>query len=574
MKIPADAIERSTLYQELVRQCSATRQNRFNLYNTLRNYYMFGSQDNRGAPYNKIGSTIETLASFIYAPDSTKFSLKLGTLATQDDVHKAVPLASEVTEQWRLSKAHVLLDLGLRWAFAFGCMLMKVQWMKKHVRCYLVEPHQFGVLREDIIDLRDQEAFTHHYTITKSQLLSQLEGHPKKQEVEKKAGAGPGESSVPGSFGEGLNRLLVGGPVTGIAGSLATGTGMISIEGGMGSAGRGPAYDWTPKIEVELIDMCDLYVWDDDIEEYRLVTQCAPGVTIYDRAASDVAHVKGEPPFGVIRCGYNCYDYFWGESFVAKLAWLQDWRSRRIMEVNKILSRQADPPVFFSGMGGISEEKAATFRAAGGLFSTAVPNAKAEFLPPTLPPDLFVEINYIDKWFEDQAGLGHILQGQGESGVRSRGQADLMARLGSSRPKDRATAVEESAEAIARLILLSTQEHSEQRFQVAIDGKPLTFTAEEFTKDYEVKVDGHSSSPIFMEDIKHTAITLFEARAIDRATLLEMFDPPNLQELKARLVKIEAQEAQQREMQAESGDKPQHGNIARIGGAKHGGGKQ
>ena len=189
-------------------------------------------------------------------------------------------------------------------------------------------------------------------------------------------------------------------------------------------------------------------------------------------------------------------------------------------------------------------------------------------MPPTIPADIFTELNQIDKWFEDQAGLGHILQGQGESGVRSKGQADLMARLGSSRPKDRATAVEESAECIARLILLTVQDHSEQRFQIVTDDGPLTFTAEQFTKDYEVKVDGHSSSPIFMEDIKHTAITLFEAHAIDRETLLDMFDPPNLQELKARLRKIEQMEAQQREMQAASGQQPQQhrGKVAKLGG--------
>jgi hypothetical protein len=574
MKIPKDPIERGQCYQELVRQCASTRVNRFNLYQTLRSYFYFGSQDNRGSPYNKIGSTIETLASFIYSPDSTKFSLKLGTLATQDDVHKAVVLAQELTEQWRLARAHILMDLGLRWALTFGCMLMKVQWMKKHVRAYLVEPHQFGVLREDIMDLRDQEAFTHHYVITKSQLLSQLDGHPKRTEVSERAGQGAGDHQIPGNFAEGLSRLLVGGPVVGIQGSQSQGTGMSSIEGGFGAAGRGPGYDWAPRVDVELIDMCDLYAWDDEVEEYRLITQCAPGITLYDRPASDVSHVKGEPPFGVIRAGYNAYDYFWGESFVSKLTWLQDWRSRRIMEVNKLLSRQADPPVLFTGMGGISEEKAATFRAAGGLFSTPNPQVKAEFLPPTLPPDIFVELNQIDRWFEDQAGLGHILQGQGEAGVRSKGQADLMARLGSSRPKDRATAVEESAETIARLILLSVQDHSEQRFQVALPGaKPLTFTAEEFTKDYEVKVDGHSSSPIFMEDIKHTAITLFEARAIDRATLLDLFDPPNLQELKSRLVKMEEKEAaaQQAQAAAQAGGQHPGGNVTRLGGAKHGG---
>ena len=48
--------------------------------------------------------------------------------------------------------------------------------------------------------------------------------------------------------------------------------------------------------------------------------------------------------------------------------------------------------------------------------------------------------------FDDQAGIGHILQGRGEPGVRSKGQADLLARLGSARPKNRAVIVEEAAE--------------------------------------------------------------------------------------------------------------------------------
>lgn len=571
MIIPRDPVDRAIFYSDLVRQCAATRVRRFNLNQTLRNYYLFGSADNGGAPYNKIGSTIETLASFIYSTDTTRFSLKLGTTATPDDIHKAVPIAKEVGEQWRISRANTLMDLGIRWALCYGIMLMKTQWMKSHVRCYLVEPHQFGVLREDIMDLRDQEAFTHHYTITRSQLLAQLEGHPKRLEVERMAGANL-EESLPGNFGEGLNRLLVGGPVAGVGNSLATGTGNTNVDGGLGGPGRGPAYDWVPRVEVQLTDMCDLYVWDDEEEDYRLITQCAPGITIYDRPASEVSHVRGEPPFAVIRAGLTTYDYFWGESFVSKLTWLQDWRTRRIYEVCKLLSRQADPPLLMTGMGGIADEKAASFRAAGGQLSNPNPQAKAEFLPPTIPQDIFTELTQIDKWFEDQAGLGHILQGQGESGVRSKGQADLMARLGSSRPKDRATAVEESAEVVARLILLTVQEHSEQRFQVVTDDSaPLTFTPEQFTKDYEVKVDGHSSSPIFMEDIKHTAITLFEAHAIDRETLLDMFDPPNLQELKARLRKIEQQEAQQREMQMQAGQQQQGqphrgGKVAKLGG--------
>jgi hypothetical protein len=548
MEIPKGELDRQHFYAELVRNCASTRTNRFNFNQALRNYYLFGSQDAKGAPYNKLGSVIEQLVSFIYAADSTKFSLKLGTMADPEDPYKAVELSRELVEQWRSSKTHLLFGVGIRWSLVYGLMLMKTQWAGRHVRSYLVEPHQFGVLREDIMDLKDQEAFTHHYTTTKSELMASLRDNPRKASIEAQIAKG-GSGDVPANFAEGLQRLMVGGPVTGIPGSLALGGGMTSVEGGM--AGKGPPYDYAPRVDVELLDMCDLYVWSDEEEDYQLVTQCSPGVVIYDRLASEVGHIRGEPPFSTIRSSYNLYDYFWGDSYLAKLSWLQDWRTKRTLEVSSLLSKQANPPISAIGIGGIQEEKMSTFRAAGGFFSSPTPNGKMEFHPPQLPNDLFVEINAIDGMFEDSAGLGHILQGKGEAGVRSRGQADLMARLGSARPKERAMAIEECAEDIARLILLTTQEHSDQRFQVAIPGRPepLTFTAEQFTKDYEVKVDGHSASPIFTEDLKHDAVTLFEAHAITREKLLDMFDPPNLQALKEDLKVIEANEAKQKQLE-------------------------
>lgn len=559
MQIPADLIERRRFYDELVRQCTATRNDRFELYNILRNYYLFGSVDARGAPYNKIGSTVETLNSFIYSPDALRFSLVLGTEAATEDIHKSVPLAREVTEQWRVSRTHTRFGTGLRWSFAFGCMLMKVNWQMNRIYTYLVEPHQFGVLREDITELNEQEAFTHHYTITKTQLESMLEGLPKKPRVMQEI-ADMGRSGDRKEFSSGLQRLLLGAAVGGVPGSVAIPGSASSVEGGLG--GGGPNYDYAPKVEAELIDMCDLYVWDDEEEDYRLVTQASPGITIFDRPSHQLGHVKGLPPFGVIRPSFALYDYFWGDSFVAKLSWLQDWRTERVFDIRSLLGKQVDPPWTIEGAGGIQDEKLQALRSRGGMVPFSSPTAKAQPHAPELPQDVFAELNQIDSMFDDVAGLGHVLQGKGESGVRSRGQADLMARLGSSRPKDRATASEESAEQIATLILRSVQEHSEQRFKAELPGGgELTFAAEQFTRDYEVKVDAHSSSPIFVEDRKHDAITLLEAKAIDRETLLDMFDPPNLQDLKERLKAIEKREAaaaqaeQARQQQTNGGKK-------------------
>jgi hypothetical protein len=434
-------------------------------------------------------------------------------------------------------------------------MLMKTLWKENHVRSYLVEPHQFGVLREDIIELADQEAFTHHWTITKSQLDKSLDGNPRRTSIMSRVGRAMADQ-LP-ALSTGLSRLMIASPVGGVAGSIA-------IPGQMNStdmARAGTQYDYAPQLEVELIDMVDLYVWDDDEEDYQVITTGAPDVTIYDRPSNWLGHVKGVAPFSVIRPALNLYDYFWGDSFVAQLAPLQDWRTERTAQIRSILSKQADPAMSITGGMGIASEKLAALRSAGGQVNFPTPNAKVNTHAPTMPADMFAELAQIDAMFDDRAGLGHVLQGKGEPGVRSRGQADLMARLGSSRPKERAIAVEESAEEVAGQILRLVQDHSEQRFQAQVqtpDGAhELTFTAEQFTRDYEVKVDAHSSSPIFVEDRKHDAITLLEAHAIDRETLLDMFDPPNLQDLKERLKKLEKQELEAKKMELQAGQQPE-----------------
>jgi hypothetical protein len=322
------------------------------------------------------------------------------------------------------------------------------------------------------------------------------------------------------------------------------------VDGGLAGGAGALSYDYTPRVDVDVIDMCDLYVMNDEIGDYQLVSIAGPDVVIYDRPQS-VVGVGGAAHFAVIRPEHNLYDYFWGDSFVARLAWLQDWRTERLYQIRGLMGKQYDPPMVATGMSGIAEEKFVGLRAAGGRLSSAQPGGKLDVLDPKMPTDAFAELDQIDKMFDDTAGIGHVLQGKGEPGVRSRGQADLMARLGSSRPKNRAVVIEEAAEDVATLILRNVQEYSKQRFVAHIPGHadPLTFVAEQFTKDYEVKVDAHSSSPIFVEDRKHDATTLFEAKAIDRETLLDMYDPPNVQNLKERLKVIEAKEAEQAKMQ-------------------------
>jgi hypothetical protein len=82
------------------------------------------------------------------------------------------------------------------------------------------------------------------------------------------------------------------------------------------------------------------------------------------------------------------------------------------------------------------------------------------------------------------------------------------------------------------------------------------FIAEQFTKDFVVKVDAHSNSPIFTEDMRQLAFNLFKAQAIDKESLLDLLEPPMKQLLIDKLKKREKQQSQQPPQQGKPEGKP------------------
>jgi len=119
--------------------------------------------------------------------------------------------------------------------------------------------------------------------------------------------------------------------------------------------------------------------------------------------------------------------------------------------------------------------------------------------------------------------------------------------LGSSRAKKRALIIEDSLEKVATLYLKLMQVYDNTHFK-DLDGN--AFIPEQFTRDYVVKVDAHSNSPIFTEDLRQLAFNLFKAQAIDKESLLDLLEPPMKQHLKEKLKQMEAKQAAQPQPQA------------------------
>ena len=522
MRIPHGDDDRENFYLELMQKCLVSKEERRADYSSLRAYYLFGAgPEEPPAYFNKINPHLDQLTSFLYSAETTRFSIALGAAVSPTEHQKTPALTQALNDEWLNSNADQVFSLALNWALVYNTTYIKLVF-NKGIHPYMIEPSAIGVLREDTPYTDRQEAIVQTYYITKSDLYARLYSHPKRESIVARVTAGyrESESDIP----DAVNRIVM-------SQSNPTIYGNINMD--LYGMNR-----YKARVAEDTIEMHELWVWNDETEDYQVVTIASPTVIIYDRPGASL-FIKGECPFVQI-CPNPLYDYYWGASECQKLILLQQLRNTRWTEILDLLSKQVSPPTSLVGFTGILDEKNFALNRAGGLLASDMPNAKVERLGPTMPPDLFEVIHEIDAMFGEVSGISNVLEGKGEAGVRSAGHASQLARLGSSRAKKRALIVEDSLEKVATLYLKLMQAYDPTHFR---DINNIPFIAEQFTKDYVVKVDAHSNSPIFTEDLKALAFNLFKAQAIDKEDLLDLLEPPMKQLLKDKLRKREKEHA-------------------------------
>jgi len=527
MRIPSSPLDRELFFLDVIEKCSVSMADRRTDYGGLRSWYLFGNgPDEAPALYNKIFPHIDQLSSFLYSAETTRFSIDLGADVAEEEQAKLPVLTRALNDEWLNSNADQVFSSAVSWALAYNTTFIKLVY-RNGINPYLVEPGTIGVLREDVPYTDRQEALIQTYYITKSELYNRLYSHPRREELVNRVTYAQHDRT---EVANGVQRIIMSQTDPTLYGNVN-----LDLSGGN---------RYKAQVSEPTVQMTELWLWNDDTNDYQVVTKADPDIIIYDRPGETV-FLKGELPFVQV-CPLPLYDYFWGQSEVSRLIYLQQMRNKRMTEILDLLSKQVNPPSALIGFTGILDEKNFALNRAGGILSTDMPNAKVEKLAPQVPPDLFREIQEIDGMFEEASGIVSVLQGRGESGVRSSGHASQLARLGSSRAKKRALVIEDALEKMATLYLKLMQCYSDTHYT---DIKGNRFIAEQLPKNYAVKVDAHSNSPIFMEDTRQLAFNLLKAGAIDKESLLDLLEPPMKQQLKERLKKMEAAQAQQAAMQ-------------------------
>ena len=529
MIIPPNPDDREFFYKDLIRKCQVSSDERRTDYSNLRSYYLFGnSEEESPAVFNKIHPHIDQLTSFLYSSETTRFSINLGASVDDREQFKVPKLTQALNDEWLNSNADQVFSTALTWALVYNTTFIKLIY-NKGIQPFMIEPSSIGVLREDVPYTSRQEALVHTYYITKSELYARLYDHPKREQIVNRVNASYAQQ-IHNEVPDGLSVILSQSQVN-MVGNVNMNLGQYN--------------KYKAKVAEDTIEMKELWLWNDETCDYQVVTCANPDVIIYDRPSEKV-FLKGELPFVQI-CPNPQYDYYWGQSEVQRMILLQEARNKRFSEITQLLAKQVNPPMMISGFSGIMDEKNFALNRAGSFLSSDMPNAKVDKLAPQMPADLFSELDRIDAMFEEVSGITNVLAGKGESGVRSTGHASQLARLGSSRAKKRALIVEDSLEKVATLYLKLMAVYDNTHFKTENDKQNMPFIAEQFTRDYAVKVDAHSNSPIFMEDMRNLAFSLFKAQAIDKESLLDLLEPPMKQLLKERLKTLEEKQQSAKE---------------------------
>jgi hypothetical protein len=542
MRIPSDPVHRELFYLDLVQKCFVSREERKADYSSLRSFYLFGAApEEPPALFNKIFPHLDQLTSFLYSAETTRFAINIGAEVNPLEHRKIPALTNKVNDEWLNSNCDQVFSTALTWALAYGTTYVKLI-VNNGIHPYMVEPAAMGVLREDVSYTDRQEAIAQKYYITKSELYARLYSHPKREQIVKRVTSSyqPQQIEIP----EGIDRIIM-------SQSNPTMVGTVNLD--LSGMNR-----YKARVAEDTVEMTELWVWNDETMDYQVITMAEPDVIIYDRPGEQV-FLKGELPFIQI-CPNPMYDYYWGQSEVQRLVYLQTLRNKRMTEILDLLSKQVSPPTALIGFTGILDEKNFALNRAGGLLATDMPNAKVEKIAPQMPGDLFEVLREVDQMFAEASGITSVLSGRGETGVRSQGHASQLARLGSSRAKKRALIVEDSLEKVATLFLKLIQAYDNTKL---VDTENLKFIPEQFTKNYVVKVDAHSNSPIFTEDQRQLAFNLFKTGAIDKEDLIEMVEPPGKQRLIEKLHQREKKEAMQPKPQQQQQGKPE---LKAVGG--------
>lgn len=532
MRLPDKPTALREAVLEVSRYCSTDRAERKQYHSDLRTYYTTGTALGNRARYNKLKSHIQQSAAYLYQSESVRFAGVLPPHYAHVFDKQLEAFRDQVHRWWHDSRAGLAMATGVRWAHVYPTVVFKITPSAGEPHVTLVpDPGDIGVLEPDRPFDR-QEAKIHYYWLTVPKVRRLLAGHPRETELLKIAV----ESAEHGSDDS-------------IAGATTLERIMFDKSGNPMEGGGTPiAGDIMPEAHVEAprVPMAELWVVDDRLHDYRVVTMLAPGglpmAALLDRRNTVLPMVD---PFVSLSLE-DAPDYTWGFSSMDDLTPLQDERDDYKGKILELFDLQLKPPIVLFGFGGLKDDRAHRLRQPNGTLSVSNPNGKVERLAPTMPPEAFGVLEGIDREFADAGGLPMLLQTQSgdQAGLRAGNQVGIMATLASARIRENAMRVEYACSELATMGALMMREMHDEHYTTD-EGK--RFLLSQIPRSVVMLVASHSASPLYAAAIGDKADRLLKSGSISRPSYVEMLEPPMVDVLRQEARQLEKAAAERSE---------------------------
>jgi hypothetical protein len=515
MKLPSKDI--GNWASEIAQQCFVSQKERVSDAAKWKEYFFSGTADGRLATLNMCFPHIDRMASSLFSPADTHFSISF-----DQEKPKPVNIQAKVAGRYLSQEFHrrgVDLEVAsaLEWALMKGSAFLKLNWGHEGLDPLVVQPESFGVLNETICGLDRQEAFCHKIYMTEGMFVNYISGHPKEKELLENVGKMQSTSTEDDATNDYFHQVVIGGtnPIYPVGQTNNTpGTAMVF---------GAPQAQLSAEVKRKLIVVNELWVQDDERQDYTTIQFVEPNIVIEgELRRRNLCGIAGEQPYRQI-CANPIDGYFWGKPELQPLSSLQDMLNRRMGEYDRISKLRSNPPRMFKGGVQLTDNDKLAVASPGGYFAPTSPNAGSESLAPELPPELQKQIGEIMSWFDYVGGFENITKGQGEAGVRSGSHADTLVRMASARLRDRSLLIERQCADVADFCLKVLQNKNANQFQTK-DG--LTFLLDQLPEDSRVHVDSHSSSPAFAQEAKQTAMELLKVGAITPKDFIMLTHPP------------------------------------------------
>ena len=459
---------------------------------------------------NKLAPAIKKQAALLFAPAIMKFEL---VVPPEEDDRDTFLQIDSVTDAMRMEWEELDMDqifgMCVCNALVLGSYILSLSPQKRtdweiELRADLIHPRDFGVSRESGTGswkLRNQYATCVRTYHTIEELDAWLGQGRRREQLLNKL-----------SFVS-IDQGTRGSRITG----MAPGASMYQAKpenwpSRAGSSGE----DIPDRIAAELYQ---LRIFDDSLGDWRVFT-LSGGVILRDQRAGEIG-VPNLLPYVKI-CGDENAESFWGYSLVDTLSPLQEWYLTRTEGMDEKFRQSLRPPTAAIGLGGGFEERLRAFSKAGGRIAVPNQNARIERFAPEMTQSDFAMMSMIAEQLEEQSELSPALKGRNQPGIRSEGLAGQLMGLASAEILTKSFRIEKQAAAFGQILFESMRRYDPHKIH---DKNGKAFLLAEFPGNIKVKIDGHSSSPIAVQDHKLDAKWLAQMGFILPSRAIRMVSP-------------------------------------------------